>query len=68
VFLEKKPARKGVYSQAYLEQVLEPVIFPYFNSLSKSQKEEFIFMEDGSKVYKGNTRLPRLNIGIRGSN
>jgi hypothetical protein len=30
VFLEKKPERKGVCSQAYLEQVLEPIIFPLF--------------------------------------
>ena len=68
VFLERKPARKGICSQAYLEQVLEPVIFPYFNSLNESQKEEFIFMEDGSKVHKGKAKLPRLNMGIRGFN
>jgi transposase len=64
--LEKHEGRKGVCSQAYLEQVLEGVIFPYYDSLNRRQKEEFIFMEDGSKVHKGKARLPRLNKGIRG--
>jgi hypothetical protein len=65
VFLEKHEGRKGVCSQAYLEQVLNGVIFPYYNSLNQRQKEEFIFIEDGSKVYKGKARLPKLNKGIR---
>jgi hypothetical protein len=63
VFLEKKPGRKGICLQVYLEQVLEAVIFPLFETLDK---EQCIFMEDGSKVYKGKARLPRLNAGIRG--
>jgi transposase len=66
VFLEKGEGRKGVCSQVYLEQVLEGVIFPYYDSLSKKRKEEFIFMEDGSKVHKGKARLPKLNKGIGG--
>jgi hypothetical protein len=56
MFLEKLPGRKGIYSKAYLEQVLKPIIFPLFDSLGP----EYIFMEDGSKVYKGKARLPRL--------
>jgi transposase len=68
VFLEKRPDRKGVCSKAYLEQCLEAVIFPWYDSLNDTQKEEAIFMEDGSKVHKGHARLPRLNKGIRGFN
>ena len=64
VFLEKLPDRKGVCSKAYLEQVLEPIIFPLFDSLGP----EYIFMEDGSKVHKGKARLPRLQHGIHGFN
>jgi hypothetical protein len=64
VFLEKLPGRKGVCSKVYLEQVLEPIVFPLMDSLGP----EYIFMEDGSKVYKGKVRLPRLEHGIRGFN
>ena len=46
--------------------MLEPVIFPYYDSLPADQKEAFLFMEDGAKVHKGKARLPRLNKGIRG--
>ena len=66
IFLEKLEGRKGICSQAYVNQVLEKVIFPYYDSLNEKQKEEFIFMEDGAKVHKGNARLPKLNKGIRG--
>ena len=66
VFLEKNEDRKGVCSQVYLEQVLKRVIFPYYDSVGEKQKEEFIFMEDGSKVHKGEARLPKLNKVIRG--
>jgi DDE superfamily endonuclease len=62
VFLEKLLGRKGICSKAYLEQVLEPIVFPLFDCLGL----EYIFMEDGSKVYKGKVRLPRLEHGIRG--
>jgi hypothetical protein len=48
--------------------VLEAVVFPFYDKLLDEQKEEFIFMEDGSKVYKGKARLPCLNRGIRGFN
>jgi transposase len=65
VFLEKEPEARGITSKAYLHQVLEPVVFPYFDSLSTRQKKNFIFMEDGAKVHLGDARLPRLNKGIR---
>ena len=52
--MEKLPERKGICSKAYLQQVLKPVVFPLFNELSP----EYIFIEDGSKVYTGNARLP----------
>ena len=61
VFLEKLPGRKGICSKAYLEQVLEPMVFPLFDSLGP----EYIFVEDGAKVHKGKARLPRLEHGIR---
>ena len=44
-----------------MDQVLEPIVFPLFNTLDSS----YMFMEDGSKVYKGNACLPKLNHGIR---
>ena len=47
-----------------MEQVLEPIVFPLFDTLGP----EYIFIEDGSKVHKGNARLPRLIHGIRGFN
>jgi hypothetical protein len=56
VFLEKLPGRKGVCSKAYLQQVLEPIVFLLFDSLGP----EYIYMEDGSKVHLGKARLPRL--------
>jgi hypothetical protein len=64
VFLEKLPGRKGICSKAYLEQVLEPIVFTLFNSLGP----EYIFMEDRSKVHLGKARLPRLEHGIHGLN
>jgi hypothetical protein len=53
VFLVKEPGKKGICSTAYLNQVLEAVVFPYYNSLTPEQKVEFIFIEDGAKVHKG---------------
>jgi hypothetical protein len=64
VFLEKLPHMKGICSKAYLQQVLEPVVFPLFDTLGPS----YIFMEDGAKVHKGSARLPRLQHNIRGFN
>jgi transposase len=64
IFLEKLPERKGVCSKAYLQQVLEPVVFPLFAELG----DDYLFMEDGSKVHKGRARLPKLERGIRGFN
>ena len=68
VFLEKRPERKGVCSQAYLEQCLEAMIFPWYDTLNEAQKVEVIFIEDSAKVHKGKAKLPRLNKGIRGFN
>jgi len=62
IFLEKLPGRRGICSKAYLQQVLEPVVFPLFDSLGP----EYIYMEDGSKVHKGHSRLPKLQHSIRG--
>ncbi len=62
VFLEKLPGRKGICSKAYLQQILEPVVFPLFDDLSP----EYIFMEDGAKVHAGSARLPRLQHSVRG--
>ena len=31
VFMQKLPGRKGICSKAYLQQVLQPVIFPLFD-------------------------------------
>ena len=66
VFLVKEPGRKGIYSQAYLNQVLKAVVFPYYDKLSTKQKVEFRFMEDRAKVHVGKVRLPCLNRGIYG--
>jgi hypothetical protein len=62
VFLEKLPGRKGICSKAYLQQVLQPVVFLLFDSLGP----EYIFIEDRSKVHAGNTQLPQLQHRIRG--
>ena len=62
VFLEKLPEHKGICSKAYLQQVLEPIVFPLFDNLGP----EYIYMEDGSKVHLGKARLPRLQHGIHG--
>jgi hypothetical protein len=64
-FLRKEPDRKGICIEAYLKQCLETVVFPWYDSLDDAQKEEVIFMEDGSKIHKGHARLPKLNKGIR---
>lgn len=64
VFLEKEEGSKGVNSKAYLHQVLEPIVFPLFDTLGP----DYIFMEDGSKVHLGYARLPRLEHGVRGFN
>jgi len=64
IFMEKLPGQKGICSRAYLEQVLEPVVFPLFETLGS----DYIYIEDGSKVHKGKARLPRLEHGVRGFN
>ena len=62
----KEPGKKGICSIAYLNQVLNPVVFPWFDSLSAKQKEEFLFMEDGAKIHKGVAKLLRKLRGLRG--
>jgi hypothetical protein len=62
--MEKLEGRKGICSKAYLTEVLQPVVFPLFNTLGP----EYIFMEDSAKVHAGSARLPRLSHGIRGFN
>jgi hypothetical protein len=54
VFLEKLPERKGICSKAYLQQVLEPVVFPLFEELGP----EYIFMEDGQRSMRGMPDYP----------
>jgi len=61
VFIEKLPNCKGICSKAYLQQVLEPVVFPLFDQLGP----EYIFMEDGAKVHAGSACLPRLSHSVR---
>jgi hypothetical protein len=56
VFIEKLLERRGICSKAYLQEVLEPVVFPLFDILGL----EYIFMENSAKVYCGSACLPRL--------
>jgi hypothetical protein len=64
VIIEKLPEHKSVFSKTYLQEVLEPIVFFIFDTLGP----EYIFIEDGAKVYYRSTRLPRLQHGIRGFN
>ena len=66
VFLIREEGKRGIYSTIYLNQVLEAVVFPYYNSLKGAKKRDFIFMEDRAKVHKGKARLLKLEKGIRG--
>jgi transposase len=66
IFLVKEPGRKGICSTAYLNQVLKPVVFPWFDSLTTEQKKEYMFMEDGAKIHKGMAKLPRTLRGLLG--
>ena len=58
VFLEKLPERKGICSKEYLQQVLEPIVFPLFDDLGP----EYIYMEDGSKVHLGRPDSPAYSM------
>ena len=60
VFVTKLPRRKGICSKAYLQQVLQPVVFLLFDQLGL----EYIFIEDSSKVHAGSACLPRLEHSI----
>ena len=66
VFLTKEEGMRGICSAAYLRQVLEEVVFPYYASLDEDQKGEFIFIEDGSKVHKGKAQLLSLRRELEG--
>jgi len=48
------------------QSILEPVVFPWLDTLSEQQKKEFYFMEDGAKIHKGFAKLPRQLKGLRG--
>jgi DDE superfamily endonuclease len=65
IFLVKEEGRKGICSQAYLNQVLNPIVFPWLDSLIAKQKEEFLFIEDGSKIHMGTAKLSRKLRGLR---
>jgi hypothetical protein len=65
IFLVKEEGRNGICSQAYLNQVLNPIIFPWLDSLTAKQKEKFLFMEDGSKIHMGMAKLPCNLRGLR---
>ena len=58
--------KQGICSTAYLNQVLKEVVFPYYDSLKRAEKRDFIFIEDGVKVHKGKACLLKLEKGIRG--
>ena len=60
VFLTSEEGKRGICSTAYLNQVLEAVVFLYCDQLKGAKKGDFIFMEDGAKVHKGKARLPKL--------
>jgi hypothetical protein len=66
VFIKHLPGKRGIYNTAYLQQVLEPVVFELRDNMTKDERLEYIFMEDRAKVHKGAARLPRLEKGIRG--
>ncbi len=66
IFLEKEEGMRGIYSKAYLRQVLEGVVFPLYDFMTVEEQEEFIFMEDGAKVHKGFAKGPRATKGILG--
>jgi hypothetical protein len=56
VFMEKLLERRGICSKAYLQEVLEPVVFFLFDILGP----EYIFIENSAKIYYGSTCLLRL--------
>jgi hypothetical protein len=62
--MEKLLGQKGICFRAYLEQILEPIIFPLFEILGL----DYIYMENRSKIYKGKARLPHLEHGVYGFN
>jgi hypothetical protein len=56
VFIEKLPERRSICLKVYLQEVLEPVIFLLFDTLGL----EYIFIENGAKIYCRSIRLLRL--------
>jgi hypothetical protein len=66
VFLEHEECHRGICSHAYTNQILNPVVIPYYESLTKEQQVAFLYVEDGTKIHKGQARLIKLNRGIQG--
>jgi len=62
VFLEKAEDNRSVTSAVYRDQVLELIVFPLFDELGP----EYIFIEDGAKVYLGYAKRARLEHSVRG--
>jgi len=56
VFLEKLSGYRGIISKAYLQQVLEPIVFLLFGDLGL----EYYFIEDGFKIHTEDACLPKL--------
>jgi hypothetical protein len=56
IFIKKLPEHRGIYSKAYLQEVLEPVVFPLFDILGP----EYIFIGNNTKIYYRSIRLLRL--------
>jgi hypothetical protein len=62
--MEKLPGQKDIYSKIYFEQILKPIIFPLF----KIFDSDYIYIENGSKVYKRKAQHLCLEYGIYGFN
>lgn len=57
MFLEREEEKRGICNIAYIKQVLNSVIRPYYNSFINKQKEEFIYIKDEVKEHLGKARL-----------
>jgi hypothetical protein len=53
VFIEKLPEHKSICSKAYLQEILEPMVFLLFDTLGP----EYIFIENNTKIYTRSARL-----------
>ena len=57
MFLEREEEKRGICNIAYIKQVLNSVIRPYYNSFINKQKQEFIYIKDEVKEHLGKARL-----------